>query len=187
MVVAIPLDIRRGDFPLQPAFLPFLRGVVTWAAGSDGEPTLAVASGEPWLAPAAIRIPVLRGPDGDITRATGSSRLLAVREAGIHEVRDDRAGGLPAALLAVNAPAAEADLAAMDPGELLLGVAEAPPAEAMTEPEAVAAREARQQGWRWVLLALLGILVIEAIVASQGWRAVAVRGVVTPGEEEARS
>lgn len=186
MVVAIPLDTRRGDFPLQPAFLPFLRGVVGWAAGHDAQSALAIASGEPWLAPVAIRAPVLRGPDGDITRAAGSSRLVSVREAGIHEVYDDRTAGLPAALLAVNVPGAETDLTAMDPGELLLGVAVAPPATAMSASEATAAREARQLGWRWVLLALLGILMIESIVASRGWRAVAVRGAIAPDGQEAR-
>lgn len=184
MVVAIPLDVRRGDFPLQPAFLPFLRGVVGWAAGSGGGTRLALASGEPWPVPATIRTPVIRGPDGDLIRPDGASRLLALRESGVHEVHDGRGAGLPAALLAVNVPPSEGDLTAMDPAELLLGVGEAPPVTALSEPEAVAAREARQLGWRWVLVALLGILVLEAVMASRGWRAVAVRGAAEGGRKE---
>lgn len=183
MMVAIPLDTRGGDFPLQPAFLPFLRGVVTWAAGT-GDGSLAVASGEPWPVPAGVRTPVIRGPGGDVTRATTASRLVAFREAGIHEVHDGNRSGLPAAVVAVNLPPSEADLAAMDPAELLLGVADAPPASAMTAPEATAAREARQQGWRWILIALLAILVLEALVASRGWRAVAVQPATTGVRKE---
>jgi hypothetical protein len=182
MLVAIPLDVRRGDFPLQPAFLPFLRGVVGWVAGV-GAPTLSIASGEPWPAPAAVRTPVVRGPDGDITRAVTSARLVTLRESGFHEVYDGRAGGLPLAVVAVNAPASEADLTPMPADELLLGVGEVPPAEAMTSAEAQTAREARQSGWRWVLLALLAVLAIETLVASRGWRAVPVRRVPVPDGE----
>ncbi len=184
MVVAIPLDVRRGDFPLQPAFLPFLRGVVAWASGDEARATLALQSGEPWPIPASVRTPVLRGPDGDLTRIGEGSRLVALRESGIHQLHDGGGGGLPTALLAVNTPAAEGNLAAMEPDELLLGVAEAPPVSAMTVPETTAAQEARQRGWRWVLLALLCILVVEALVASRGWRAVAVHAAAPGGRKE---
>jgi hypothetical protein len=160
---------------------------MAWAAGGDGGARLAIASGEPWLAPAGVRSPVLRGPDGDISRAPASSRLLTLRESGFHEVHDGRTAGLPAALLAVNPPPGEADLTAMDPDDLLLGIGETPPASALSEPEATAAREARQIGWRWVLIALLCILVVEALVASHGWRAVAIRPATGGGGQKGMS
>jgi hypothetical protein len=172
MLVGIPLDGRRGDFPLQPAFLPFLRGVVGWAAGSGGQ-VKSLASGDPWLAPAALRSPVVRGPAGDLTRPAQGSRFVTLRESGVHEVFDGGTGGLPSALLAVNAPPAESDLAAMPADELLLGVGEVPRAAALTAPEVGVASEQRQQGWRWVLMALLVILIVEVLVASRGWRGVA--------------
>jgi Mg-chelatase subunit ChlD len=172
MLVGIPLDGRRGDFPLQPAFLPFVRGVVGWAAGATGDP-MALSSGEPWLAPATVRSPVVRGPGGDLTRPGDGSRFVSLRESGVHEVFDGGTGGLPAALLAVNAPASESDLNPMPADELLLGVGEVPVAAAVTTPEASVASERRQQGWRWVLMALLVILIVEVVVASRGWRGVA--------------
>lgn len=172
LLVAIPLDGRRGDFPLQPAFLPFVRGVVGWAAGATGN-AMALSSGEPWLAPAAVRSPVVRGPGGDLTRPGEGSRFVTLRESGVHEVYDGGAGGHPTALLAVNAPSSESDLAAMPADELLLGVGEVPVAAAVTAPEASALSERRQQGWRWVLMALLVILIVEVLVASRGWRGIA--------------
>lgn len=174
-VVAIPLDARRGDFPLQSGFLPFLRGVVGWVAGG-GTGALALASGEPWQAPAQVRSPAVRGPRGDVARPSAGSRFVTLREAGFHEVHDGRVAGVASAVLAVNTAPAESDLAAMPAGELLLGVGEVPPAAALTEPETRIVAEARQQGWRWVLLALLGILIVEVLVASRGWRGVAARG-----------
>ena len=172
LLVGIPLDGRRGDFPLQPAFLPFLRGVVGWAAGSSNG-AMALSSGEPWLAPAAVRNPVVRGPGGDLTRPGEGSRFVAMRESGVHEVYDGGSGGLPSALLAVNAPSSESDLGAMPADELMLGVGEIPLAAAVTAPEASIISEQRQRGWRWVLMALLIILMVEVVVASRGWRGVA--------------
>jgi hypothetical protein len=172
LMVGIPLDGRRGDFPLQPAFLPFMRGVVGWAAGATGR-ALALASGDPWLATATVRSPVVRGPGGDLTRPDEGSRFVTLRESGIHEVHDGGVGGLPVTLLAVNAPAAESDLTTMPASDLLLGVGEVAPLAAMTPPEASAASEGRQRWWRWVLMALLVILIVEVLLASRGWRGVA--------------
>ncbi len=185
LLVGIPLDTRRGDFPLQPAFLPFVRGVMAWAAGGQ-HPPMALSSGEPWLAPAGVRTPVVRGPEGDLVRPSAGSRLVPLRETGFHQVYDGRASGIPATVVAVNAPATEADLEAMPTDELLLGVGEAPPAAAMSEVEASTAREARQMGWRFLLLALLVVLGVEVILASWGWRAVPVRRAATGGEEVAQ-
>lgn len=91
---------------------------------------------------------------------------------------------MPTAVLAVNAPPGEGDLTPLDAGELLLGAGELPPAVALTGSEIRVASEARQQGWRWVLLALLGILLVEVVVASRGWRGISAQGPVgaTPQE-----
>lgn len=182
-VVAIPLDGRRGDFPLQPAFLPFARGLVGWAAAARAG-ALALASGEAWLAPAELRSPLVRAPSGEVLRPATGSRFVTLRESGMHEVHDGRSGGMPTAVLAVNAPPGESDLTPLDAGELLLGAGELPPAVALTGSEIRVASEARQQGWRWVLLALLGILLVEVVVASRGWRGISAQGPVgaTPQE-----
>jgi hypothetical protein len=178
LLVAIPLDARDGDFPLQPTFLPFVRGVATWAAGAQGA-ALAMPAGEPWAVPAGVVSPVLRGPAGELVRPERGQRLVVPRMSGFHELHDGRPDGVPLSVLAVNVPVGESDLAAMPAAELLLGVAEADPNVAMSGPEPVAAREARQRGWRWLLLALLLILGVEVLVASRGWRGIASRSPLT--------
>lgn len=179
LLVTIPLDARDGDFPLQPTFLPFVRGITGWAANAQGM-TLAVPAGEPWPVPASVVSPVLRGPTGELVRPTDRQRSITPRVPGFHELHDGRPDGVPLEVLAVNVPAGEGILDPMPADELLLGVTEAVPAEAASAPEPAAAREARQQGWRWVFLALMLILGLEALVASRGWRGVATRSPLVP-------
>jgi hypothetical protein len=182
MLVTIPLDTRHGDFPLQPAFLPFLRGVVGWAAGA-GMVRPSQESGDPWLPPGSLRAPVARSPAGDLLRPREGGRFLALREAGFHDLFEGRPGGLPVGVVAVNAPAAESDLTAMNPGDLLLGVGELPAAAELSAPELASVSEARQRAWRWILLAFLGVLGVEMVVASRGWRGVAARSPAGVGTE----
>lgn len=170
-VVAIPLDGRRGDFPLQPGFLPFVRGVIGWAAGAD-RVVLSRRSGEAWLAPATVRDPVLRGPSGDLLRPGSGGRSVTLRENGIYDVFDGGSGGLPIAALAVNGTAAESNLAAASPDQLLIGVSDLPVGNTVPAADEALASEARQQGWRWILLTLLLVLVVESVIASRGWRGV---------------
>lgn len=184
LVIGIPLDGRRGDFPLQPGFLPFLRGATGWAADA-ARSTTALESGEAWLAPVAIRSPVIRAPSGALIRPLAGSRFVNLREHGLHQVYDGGTSGLPLRTLAVNVPVSESDLAPAAPSDLLIGVGEIPLAS--TAPGEVAeVSEARQQGWRWVLLLLAALLVIETLIASRGWRGVAAPAVVTIDGEGAR-
>lgn len=170
-VFAIPVDGRRGDFPLQPAFVPALRGVAEWASGV-GREALSITSGSAWQVPANLSAPVIRGPNGDLIRPSGTSRFVTFRESGIHEVMDG--GGVAVALVAVNPPASESDLTPMQPDQFLLGIDEVDPATA-TQGNAVGqVNEASQQWWRWILLLLVVILMVEAWLASSGWRGAAV-------------
>jgi hypothetical protein len=178
-VVGIPLDGRRGDFPLQPGFLPFVRGVVGWAAGAGSQPT-SIESGQAWLAPASIRSPVVRTPSGDVVRPQGEGRSVTLRETGVHEVHDGGVSGLPSASLAVNLASGESNLQPGSADELLLGVTDIPLAEGARSIDEAFASEARQSGWRWILLALALLLMVEVLVASRGWRGVGT--VMIPGQ-----
>jgi hypothetical protein len=180
MMVAIPINNQHGDFPLRPAFLPFIRGITTWAAGG-GPPALAVTSGEPWRVPGNIGRPVIRNAQGDITRPPSGAGSVTIRASGIHEVHDGQPGGTPAALIAVNAPASESELSSMPPGELVLGIGDAAGPVVVASGETPPVMEARQRGWRWVLLAVLGLLIIEVLVASLGWRGIASSQAVVSG------
>ena len=173
--LGMPLDARAGDFPLQPAYLPFVRRLVLYSTGRAATP-LARATGETWLLPAAAREPVVSTPDGSIVRPARDSRATSVplRAAGIYVLHDGETRGDPVAQLAVNTPPSESDLTPITEAELLAGVrrgdartmtSEAPPAPADIE---------RQQGlWRIVIGVVVALLLLEMLMASRGWRAIA--------------
>ncbi len=171
-VIGIPLELRGGDFPVQPSFLPFVRGVAIWASGRNDVP-VARAGGDVWSMPLAPLAGRVRAPDGTDTPARDGLAVL-LPQAGFHALLDGPASEVPIALTAVNAPVAEADLRAITPEELLRGVSGAvgggaggaaiPPAAEL---------ERRQSGWRWVLLAAALLLAAETWLASRGWRGMA--------------
>jgi cell division septation protein DedD len=171
-MVAAPLDARAGDFPLQPAYLPFVRRLVVYTAGRDAMP-LARATGESWLLPGALREPVVATPAGSIVRPARDAKGASVplREAGVYALHDGTVRGMPIGLVAVNAPAAESDLTPMAPAELLAGTTRdaGAAAEAAPQPSPDAA-EKRQGLWRLLLATLAVLLVTEMVVANRGWR-----------------
>jgi len=173
--LGMPLDARAGDFPLQPAYLPFVRRFVLYATGRAATP-LARATGESWLLPAAAREPVVSTPDGSIVRPARDSRATSVplREAGIYVLHDGQTRGAPVAELAVNTPPAESDLATITDADLLAGLRRGD-ASAMTSeaPPAPVEIERRQGLWRIVIGVLAVLLLLEMLMASRGWRAVA--------------
>lgn len=183
-VVAVPLELDAGDFPVQASFLPFVRGVATWGAGLAARPA-ALDGGAVWRLPASLSQPVVRTPSG--ARPSVTDRMVVLpAEAGIHELFEGVASGVPVDIVAVNAPSAEADLGMMPINELLLGVgtAEVGGQDGMQgEAQASAGElEHQQAGWRWLLLATALLLGAEVWVASRGWRgASAGQAVATSG------
>jgi len=99
---------------------------------------------------------------------------VPLRAAGIYVLHDGETRGDPVAQLAVNTPPSESDLTPITEAELLAGVrrgdartmtSEAPPAPADIE---------RQQGlWRIVIGVVVALLLLEMLMASRGWRAIA--------------
>jgi hypothetical protein len=173
--LGMPLDARAGDFPLQPAYVPFVRRLVLYATGRATTP-LARATGESWLLPAAAREPVVSTPDGSIVRPARDSRATSVplRMAGIYVLHDGQTRGAPVAEVAVNTSPAESDLVTITDADLLAGVRRGD-ASAMTSesPPAPSEIERRQGLWRIVIGVLAVLLLLEMLMASRGWRAVA--------------
>ena len=184
VLVDLPLDSRNGDFPLQPAFLPFLQRLVLYTSGRDAT-TLWRTTGTNWLLPSGLREPAVSTPDGSIVRpprdTVGST--VALREAGVYALYEGRVQGEPIALLAVNAPANESDLSQIDSKELLLGVR--PSAAAADEALDAPTREeveSRQRLWRLLLVVVAVLLVVETFVANRGWRGTANRLAGAPSD-----
>lgn len=173
VALGVPTGAEAGDFPLHPTFVPVVRGIAVWAAGRAGG-ALAHAAGEPWLVPAGLAAPALRTPAGRVVPLEGGAAVLP-GEAGIHVVEERGTPGVPVARIAVNAPAGEADLTPQ-PVAALAAIGGGDSARAAAPP-APAELEARQGGWRWLLLLAALLLAGEGWLASRGWRGVAM---VTP-------
>jgi hypothetical protein len=180
-VIAVPLELDGGDFPVQASFLPFVRGVAIWAGGLAAQPT-ALDGGDVWRLPASLVQPVVRSPSGDRPEVNDGLVVLPA-EAGFHELFDGSAGTVPVAVVALNAPGSEADLGTMLPEELLLGVGTVDGAETGTvgggQPPAAVELEHQQAGWRWSLLLAALLLGADVWIASRGWRGAASNQVVT--------
>ena len=99
----------------------------------------------------------------------GTNHLATLRERGLYELRrenDPVGGGRP---IAVNVDAAEADLAHLDPQELV-AAATATTTKAVQADAAPAApeqQEARQTVWWYLLLGALFLLAVETVLSNR--------------------
>ncbi|WP_439643362.1 vWA domain-containing protein [Gemmatimonas sp.] len=178
LLLALPLDNDAGDFPLQPAFLPFVRQLVMHASGRDATP-LWRTTGERWALSRAIASPVVEAPDGTLIRPVADSQGTAIplTDAGVYRAYAERVGGDAVSLLAVNVPTSESVLTPMDTAELLLGVQTGAnrSGRSADAPQSDEELERRQSPWRLLLLAALLLLVLETFVATRGRRGTARR------------
>ena len=186
LLLAAPLDGLTGDFPLQPAYLPFLRRLVMHAAGHQVAP-LWRTTGETGSVPSGMKDPVVALPGGGLLRPASDSGpcTLVLTEAGFYQVYAGRAAGEPVEILAANPAAAESDLTPADPRELLLGVRRGDStAAAALAPPAPAEREGQQRLWRALLVLAAVLLMTETIVANRGWRGTAAQVLPAPPERK---
>ena len=185
LLTTVPLDVMSGDFPLQPTYLPFLRGIALHAAGHATVP-LWQTTGDGWLIPTAVRNPVIKTPAENILRpdVQHGSGAVSLEEAGFYTAYDSRPSGDPLAVIAVNPPPRESDLTPMDARELLVGVGQDSVAASVVSAATLNEAESRQRIWRWLLLIAGAALVGETLVASRGWRGTAAQVV---GAEAERS
>lgn len=173
LATSLALDVRDGDFPLQPAFLPLTRRMMTHVSAHANEPAWR-ATGDVW-SPRAVRgAVVVTTPDGALLRFEPNADIPAavtLERPGVYAAYQGRVDGAPRALTAANTPTAESDLTMADAKELLLGVGRvAEDARGDATPATAVEVEARQRLWRWLLLAVAALLVVETVVGAIGWR-----------------
>ncbi|MDB4883328.1 MAG: putative rane protein [Gemmatimonadetes bacterium] len=175
VMIAAPLDARAGDFPLQPAYVPFVRRLVLYSTGRDATP-LARETGESWIIPSSTREPVVSTPDGSIVRPARDVRgaTLPLRDAGVYLLHDGEVRGPTVRQLAVNTSASESDLSMMPASELLAGISHGDTSVVASSPLPAPAEVERRQGfWRLLIAALAVLLLLEMLMANRGWRGVA--------------
>jgi hypothetical protein len=182
----MPLDATSGDFPVQPTYLPFLRGLVLYAAGNAAVPLWRTA-GDGWIVPASAHNPVVKAPSNKLLRPDvgGSMTAVTLDEAGFYTVYEGRPSGDPLAVVAVNPSARESDLTQMAAGEMLVGVGQDSVKASVMSAATLAEAEGRQRIWRTLLLLAAVMLVVETVMASRGWRGTAAKIVGTVSEGSA--
>ncbi|MCC7000760.1 MAG: BatA domain-containing protein [Gemmatimonadaceae bacterium] len=188
LAVAMGLDVRESDFPLQPAFLPLMRRVVLHGAGHESTP-LWRRTGESWVPNGLRREPVIASPSGELTRPTtgGTKPAVILEQVGVYGAYEGRVEGTARDRVAVNVGPAESDLTPADPNELLLGVGESADSTFRGVTAATSIElESRQRLWRWLIAIVAVLLLAETVIASQGWRGRARRAtIVSPERSQA--
>jgi len=164
LLFASTLDNISNDFPLHPAFVPFVDQTAKYLAGEAANPANYVVGNFLELrreTGKAEAVEVL-GPDGERMLSLEEalrSQSLPLERAGYYEVK--RSGGRQE-LVAVNTDRAESDLALVPAETLALWQG----GNAGTK--AVANTDSRREAWSfwwWILLAVLGVGVVESLFA----------------------
>ncbi|HVR28105.1 MAG TPA: BatA domain-containing protein [Thermoanaerobaculia bacterium] len=165
-------DTYWNDFALQPVFLPFVHQAIKSLAGFRPP--------APWhivgtVVDLAASPGMVEGGGGEVTARSPSGRELAVNdlleldEQGFYTLHR---GGEEAGVLAANVDVRESDLATVDAEELVAALR--PPGGEQASGDRRAAveatpveREAAQGLWRYLVLAVLLLLVAEVFVANR--------------------
>ncbi len=177
LLTAIPLDTTSGDFPLQPAYLPFLRDAAMYVAGQTDRAAVAHHRGsvDPARGGARPGDPFAVGQRAPHRSAT--RRRCAVAGGGglLHASTTGRPSGDPVTTIAVNPPARESDLTPMPARDLLLGVGQDTLSASQQATITLSEAERRQRIWRILLELAAAVLLMETIVAALGWRGTAAK------------
>jgi hypothetical protein len=162
------LDDTWTDLALKPVYLPLVHQLVRYLARYEQTPSWLTVGQVVDLTSLAAQIRgdrIVVAPSGQrTTQRANSPGLLELTEQGIYEVRaGGTATGRPLAI-AVNIDPAEADLAPVDPTELVAAVTGRATADAAAAvaPEPLSREEAEKRQALWWYLLFAGVLLLAA-------------------------
>jgi hypothetical protein len=167
LFVSTTLDTAWSDLPLTPMFLPLIRQMLEYLGGRTASSWYTI--GQVFTAPADPdgSLPSIQNPGGSVIeeRKTPAGELMvSATEIGFYRLRyRDRVENL-----AVNLDARESDLTKLGIDDLVAAVT---PEGGVNQPLAERERlspgeiEARQRIWLPLLIAALGLFVLEAVMA----------------------
>jgi len=169
------LDQSWTDLGTKPIYLPLVHQLVSYLARYEQTPSWLTVGQVVDLASMAATIRgerIVVSPSGQrTTQAADSPGLLELTEQGIYEVR---AGGTPTGRplsIAVNIDPSEADLAPLDPAELVASVTghatQMAADGAAPEPLSREDHEKQQALWRYLLFGGLLLLAAETVISNR--------------------
>lgn len=175
IVWTMPLDDSWSDLALKPVYLPLVHQLVRYLSQyeqvSYWSTVGQVVDLSALLKSRADRVVVT--PEGARVRVPANEAgILELNEHGVYEVRAASSASARPDRIAVNLDAAESDLAAIDPAELVAAVTGRATAVSGSQPEAPSEltpeeSEKRQSLWWYLLAAGLMLLAAEMVVANQ--------------------
>lgn len=169
LIFTSTIDNVANDFPLHAGFVPFVERSANYLGGSVDRQSSALVGSSVELRSAKSAAAVeVSGPDGKpvLTLAqAASARAYTFPTAGYYEVR--RAGARPE-LFAINPDSRESDLEALpqDTIDLWKNTGKNPATEAAPQSDELE-RERAFRPWRWILAALLLVVLAESWFGSR--------------------
>lgn len=171
LVMTSGWDPAHSQLARSTKFVPLLNGILDEATGGSPNESLAIEVRERIFLPSASDAESLvRTPDGrQFTLPAGRTAFSQTDEPGLYRVQRGR----QALAFAVNLPATESDTTLLDTEQLeQLGVrlgTQASQAEELSRQRQLRdiELESRQQLWRWLIVAALGILCVETLIAGR--------------------
>jgi aerotolerance regulator-like protein/VWA domain-containing protein len=185
------LDAFWNDLALQPVYLPFVHRVAEYLGGrAESVPWFVAGQVVDLADPDALEMAglvsseaaglvegldqVALGPTGESTAMPEGAgpRYLPLEDHGFYTVRQPGSNPDRPFVMAVNVDLEESNLSRMDTDELALQIEVSPAARGAgpTFGETVelqrADQERRQQLWRWLLFAALGLFVLETAISN---------------------
>jgi hypothetical protein len=169
------LDDSWTDLPVKPVYLPLVHRLVAYLARYEQTPSWLNVGQVVDLASTAATIRGERlvvSPSGQrTTQPADSPGLLELTEQGVYEVRAGATNTARPMTIAVNIDAAEADLTALDPAELVASVTgratQAAVDAGAPEPMSREDNERRQAIWWYLLLAGMLLLAGETVISNR--------------------
>lgn len=182
LLLTTTLDPHWNDLALQPAFLPFLHRALAHIASYESYAntarvgdfvdllryTRALAGADALVAAANDAPLIVELPSTQALRLERDAALLRLDQPGFYQVHQAAPDDVEITL-AVNLDAREANPARLDVERLveeIRAAAELPRADAAPTQRQAAGYEREQQLWYAILLALLALLLIEALFAN---------------------
>ena len=167
------LDDSFTDIAVKPVFLPLVHQLVRYLANYEQPASWYTVGQVLDLAQRAKgrRDAIVVTPAGERIAQQNGKGLVELSEQGVYELRSPGAANARPESIAVNLDPAESDLAPLDPRELIAAVtgratpesAEPAAAEQLTQQD----MERRQGLWWYLLLAGLGLLALESLIANR--------------------